>query len=68
MHGPSGTVEGPGVQPPELEPYLALARGQIKLGRPQAAERTLEEILQQSPDYPMARDLLGLVQGKTGAA
>ena len=52
----------PVVRPPELEPYLALARGQIKQRRGPPAKRTLEEILERSPDYPLARELLGVVE------
>ena len=56
----------PEVRPQELEPYLALARGQLKQQRGEPAKRTLEEILERSPDYPMARELLGLVESGLG--
>ena len=54
------------IQPAEPEPYLALARGQLKQGRAKAAQQTLEALLERSPDYPMARGLLGLVTGTLG--
>ncbi len=54
------------LRPPEPEPYLVLAQGQLKQGRLQAAKNTLEQILEQSPGFPMARELLGLVQGGLG--
>ena len=56
----------PEVDPPDLEPALALARGQLKLRRFEAARRTFETILTRSPDYPMARELLGLIESNLG--
>ena len=56
----------PVVRPPELEPYFALARGQLQQGRPDAARDTLGEILERSPNYPMARRLLGLAHARLG--
>ncbi len=54
------------VRPRELEPYLALARGQLKQRRPGAAYRTLEEILQRDPDYPAARERFAVAQSNLG--
>ncbi len=54
------------VRPPELEPYFALAKGQMKHRRLGAAERTLEEILKRSPDYPTALERLGILQERFG--
>lgn len=50
----------------ELEPYFALARGQLKQGRPAAARSTLLELLETSPDYPKAHELVALTEANLG--
>ena len=49
----------PEVRPPELEPWLALARGQLRQQRPEVV-RTLQDIVGRSPSHPLARELLGV--------
>ena len=56
----------PEIRPRQLEPYFALARGQLHHRRTEAARRTLERILERSPDFPPARELLGLAHGRLG--
>ena len=47
-------------KPPELAPWLELARGQLKLGRLAKVEATAKLLLQQAPDLPLAHEWLGL--------
>ncbi len=54
------------IRVPEIEPYFALARGQLRQMRPEAARRTVEDILARDPDYPGARRLLGMVMARLG--
>ncbi len=56
----------PKVRPPELEPYLALARGQLKQLRPGDAKRTLGYIQKRSPNHPKSRGLLALAESNLG--
>ena len=48
------------VQPAQVDPYLDLARGQLKYRRFAAAERTLVPILKHLPTHPLGRELLGI--------
>ncbi len=48
------------VQPAEVEPYLDLARGQLRYRRFAAAERTLIPILKHVPSHPLGREWLGI--------
>ena len=48
------------VKPPELVPYLDLARGQLRSRRYAAAESTLKFILARDPDYGPAGKWLGI--------
>jgi Flp pilus assembly protein TadD len=53
--------------PAELEAGMNLAIVECGAGQPEAAERTLERILQFAPDDGRARDMLGEIRsGKQG--
>ncbi len=54
------------LRPAEIEPYFALARGQLRQRRLEAARQTLEQIRDRSPGYPRANGLLGMVTGRLG--
>ena len=54
------------VRPPEIEPYLVLARGQLAQRRGEAGQSTLESILERFPDHPRARELLALTHDGFG--
>jgi Flp pilus assembly protein TadD len=56
----------PVLRPPELEPYLALAQAALNQRRLETARNILESILERSPDYPKARELLGIVHAGLG--
>ena len=56
----------PHAQPPEIEPYLALAKGQLKQNRPDTAKDTLEKILARFSDHPTAEELLALADSRLG--
>ena len=61
----------PELRPRELEPYMALALAMINQRRLEPAQSILEAVLERSPDYPRARELLGMVhagQGRQGEA
>ena len=61
----------PELRPRELEPYMALAHALINQRRLEPAQSILESVLERSPGYPRARELLGLVhagQGRSEAA
>ncbi|MEM7356641.1 MAG: tetratricopeptide repeat protein [Acidobacteriota bacterium] len=58
------TLEGARVT--EIDPYLDLARGQIEIGRPQAAQSTLKKIFALAPDHPQALLWQGLLQANAG--
>lgn len=47
-------------QPPEVEPWLDLAQGQIRRGRFADAERTLRVVLARAPEHPQALEWLAL--------
>ncbi len=58
-------------QPPEPEPWLDLAQGQLKLRRFAEAERTVSALLERFPAQAQAQDWLALAragQGKTDEA
>jgi tetratricopeptide (TPR) repeat protein len=58
-------------RPPEHEPWLDLAQGQLKLRRFAEAERTLSAVLERFPAQVLAREWLALAragQGKTDEA
>jgi hypothetical protein len=50
------------VKPPELEPYLDLAMGQLRQRRFTQLEHTAEFILERWPDQPLALEWLGLAR------
>ncbi len=56
----------PELRPREVEPYLALAQAALNQRRLDAARDILESILERSPDYPKARELLGIVHAGLG--
>lgn len=55
-------------QPPEPEPWLDLAQGQLKLRRFTEADGTLSALLQRSPAQAQARDWLALARAGQGKA
>ncbi|HKV13037.1 MAG TPA: tetratricopeptide repeat protein [Thermoanaerobaculia bacterium] len=59
------------VRPPEIEPWLDLAQGQLRRRRFAEAERALSPVLARSPDDPLALEWLALArtgQGKMDEA
>jgi Flp pilus assembly protein TadD len=54
------------VRPPEAAPWLDLAQGQIRRGRPADAERTLREALAREPGNPQALEWLALARAGQG--
>ena len=56
----------PEVRPRQLEPYLALAEALFRQRRLDTAMEILRAILERSPDYPKARELLGLSRVSLG--
>lgn len=58
-------------RPPEPEPWLDLAQGQLKLGRFADADHTLISFMERFPNQPLAQEWLALAragQGKTEEA
>jgi len=58
-------------KPPEPDPWLDLAQGQIKLGRFADADRTLSGLIERLPDQSLTREWLALAragEGKTDEA
>ncbi|HSN88413.1 MAG TPA: tetratricopeptide repeat protein, partial [Thermoanaerobaculia bacterium] len=55
-------------RPAQIEPWLDLAQGQIRRGRPADAERTLREVLARAPDHPQALEWLALARAGQGDA
>jgi len=53
-------------KPPEIEPWLDLAQGQLGLRRFAEAERTLGEILKSHPGHPLALEWLALARAGQG--
>jgi predicted CXXCH cytochrome family protein len=53
-------------KPPEIEPWLDLAQGQLGLRRFAEAERTLGEILKNHPGHPLALEWLALARAGQG--
>lgn len=53
-------------RPATIEPDLDLAQGQLRLGRPDDAERTLVRALERSPGHPQALEWLALAQAGQG--
>lgn len=54
------------VEPPELEPWLRLARAQLQMRPPVASIQTLERILHRSPGHPLATEWLALARARAG--
>lgn len=53
-------------RPAAIEPDLDLAQGQLRIGRPAEAERTLARALERSPGHPQALEWLALAQAGQG--
>lgn len=53
-------------RPPEIDPYLDLARSQLVLGHTPEAEATLRNLLERSPDHPQVLAWLGIVELRLG--
>lgn len=51
---------------PELEPYLDMLNGQLKLGRIEKARITLTEVLRRDPQQPQALKNLALIESSQG--
>jgi len=51
---------------PELEPYLDMARAQLKMGRLKKARATVTEILRRDPQQPQALHILALLESLDG--
>ena len=56
------------IRPDALEPLVALARSQMALSNPQAAEQRVRQVLKRSPNSLVAINLLGDIQVATGNA
>ena len=49
-----------------LDPYLDLAKGQLRLQRAAAADRTLNEILERAPNHFVAQEWLAIAKASLG--
>jgi Flp pilus assembly protein TadD len=56
----------PAAAPPQIDPYLDLAKAQISLHRFADAERTLLGVLARWPGHPLAREWLALARFQLG--